>query len=150
MSNDPKSMTANAWVKPNVLETTIEEKRRRKDLKDKRDLLFERYLKQPMDTRMALEIKLIDDHLQKRPNRARENLEKLFTTASSKGSLQCIWVRGIEFSEANCLAVVLRSLISRPPANWTNSFSEFWQTGCQDLHFLYTLAHQKISVFITT
>jgi hypothetical protein len=63
MSNDPKSMTANAWVKPNVLETTIEEKRRRKDLKDKRDLLFERYLKQPMDTRMALEIKLIDDQL---------------------------------------------------------------------------------------
>ena len=44
-------------------ETTIEEKRRRKDLKDKRDLLFERYLKQPMNTRMALEIKLIDDQL---------------------------------------------------------------------------------------
>lgn len=41
----------------------MEEKRTRKDLKDKRDQLFEQYLQQPMDTRMALEIKLIDDQL---------------------------------------------------------------------------------------
>jgi len=36
-----------------VLETAIEEKRKRDDLKAKRDLLFERYLKHPMDTRLA-------------------------------------------------------------------------------------------------
>lgn len=62
MLSDLKS-TNGVQGEPNLLETTIEEKRRRKDLKDKRDLLFERYLKQPMNTRMALEIKLIDDQL---------------------------------------------------------------------------------------
>jgi len=46
-----------------VIEITVEEKRRRKDLKTKRDHLFEEYLKHPMDTRLALEIKLIDDQL---------------------------------------------------------------------------------------
>jgi len=46
-----------------VLEAAIEEKRKREELKAKRDLLFERYLKHPMDTRLALEIKIIDDQL---------------------------------------------------------------------------------------
>ena len=46
-----------------MIEITVEEKRRRKDLKTKRDHLFEEYLKHPMDTRLALEIKLIDDQL---------------------------------------------------------------------------------------
>jgi len=46
-----------------VLETAIEEKRKRDDLKAKRDLLFERYLKHPMDTRLAIEIKNIDDQI---------------------------------------------------------------------------------------
>jgi len=46
-----------------VLETAIEEKRKRDDLKAKRDLLFERYLKHPMDTRLAIEIKTIDDQI---------------------------------------------------------------------------------------
>ena len=49
-----------------MLETAIEEKRKREELKAKRDLLFERYLKHPMDTRLAklaLEIKIIDDQL---------------------------------------------------------------------------------------
>lgn len=44
-------------------QTTIEEKQRRKDLKIKRDLLFEQFLEHPMDTRLALEIKAIDDQL---------------------------------------------------------------------------------------
>ena len=44
-------------------ETAIEEKRKRDELKAKRELLFERYLKHPMDTRLALEIKIMDDHL---------------------------------------------------------------------------------------
>lgn len=46
-----------------MLETAINEKRKREELKAKRDLLFERYLKHPMDTRLALEIKTIDDQL---------------------------------------------------------------------------------------
>ncbi len=46
-----------------MLETAIEEKRKRDDLKAKRDLLFERYLKHPMDTRLAIEIKNIDDQI---------------------------------------------------------------------------------------
>ena len=44
-------------------ETTTEEKQRRKELKAKRDQLFEQYLKHPMDTSKALEIKVIDDQL---------------------------------------------------------------------------------------
>jgi len=46
-----------------VLETTIEEKKKREDMKAKRDLLFERYVKRPMDTHLALEIKVLDDQL---------------------------------------------------------------------------------------
>jgi hypothetical protein len=46
-----------------VQESASDEKRKREALKAKRDLLFERYLKHPMDTRLALEIKTIDDQL---------------------------------------------------------------------------------------
>jgi hypothetical protein len=46
-----------------VPETTIDEKKKRGDLKAKRDLLFERYVKRPMDTHLALEIKVLDDQL---------------------------------------------------------------------------------------
>jgi len=46
-----------------VLETAIDEKRKREELKAKRNLLFERYLKNPLDTRLALEIKAIDDQV---------------------------------------------------------------------------------------
>ena len=46
-----------------MLETTIEEKKKREDMKAKRDLLFERYVKRPMDTHLALEIKVLDDQL---------------------------------------------------------------------------------------
>ena len=40
-----------------------DEKKKRKDLTDKRNLLFAQYLKNPVDTRLALEIKLIDDQI---------------------------------------------------------------------------------------
>jgi hypothetical protein len=55
-----------------VLEITIEEKKKREDLKAKRDLLFERHVKRPMDTHLALEIKVLDDQLAEdiRPNKA--------------------------------------------------------------------------------
>jgi len=46
-----------------VLETVTDEKRKREDLKAKRELLFKRYLKRPMDTHLSLEIKSIDDQL---------------------------------------------------------------------------------------
>jgi hypothetical protein len=38
-------------------------KSKRETLKAKRDLLFKRYLKSPQDSRMALEIKDIDDEI---------------------------------------------------------------------------------------
>jgi hypothetical protein len=46
-----------------VLETATDEKKNREDLRAKRDLLFARYLKRPMDTHLSLEIKSIDDQL---------------------------------------------------------------------------------------
>ena len=46
-----------------MLDSPIEEKRKRDELKAKRDRLFERYLKHPMDIRLALEIKAIDDQI---------------------------------------------------------------------------------------
>ena len=51
-----------------MLGTAIEEKRKRDDLKAKRNLLFERYLKHPMDTRLAIEIKTIDDQIAENTN----------------------------------------------------------------------------------
>ena len=44
-------------------EISIEEKKKREGLKTQRNLLFEEYLKHPMDTTLSLEIKLIDDQL---------------------------------------------------------------------------------------
>jgi hypothetical protein len=41
----------------------IDEKNTRKHLKSKRDLLFEEYSKNPMNSRLAIEIKLIDDQI---------------------------------------------------------------------------------------
>ena len=45
------------------MQTITDEKKKRGELKAKRDLLFERYLKHPMDTHLSLEIKSIDDQL---------------------------------------------------------------------------------------
>ncbi len=46
-----------------MLETAIDEKRKREELKAKSELLFARYLRHPMDTCLAIEIKTIDDQL---------------------------------------------------------------------------------------
>jgi hypothetical protein len=47
-----------------MLEATIaDERKKRKELTVKRNLLFAQYLKSPQDTRLALEIKLIDDQV---------------------------------------------------------------------------------------
>jgi hypothetical protein len=47
-----------------MLEATVaDERKKRKELTAKRNLLFAQYLKSPQDTRLALEIKLIDDQV---------------------------------------------------------------------------------------
>jgi hypothetical protein len=46
-----------------VSENEIDQKSKRDALKAKRDLLFERLLKNPMNTSLAVEIKLIDDQI---------------------------------------------------------------------------------------
>ena len=47
-----------------MLEPLVE-KARREGLKAKRSMLFQEYLKSPRNTRLALEIKLIDDDIAK-------------------------------------------------------------------------------------
>ena len=44
-------------------ETPIDAMRKRDELKAKRDLLFQRLLQNPLDTHLALEIKIIDDQV---------------------------------------------------------------------------------------
>lgn len=47
-----------------MLETVAsDERNKRKALTTKRNLLFAQYLKSPQDTRLALEIKLLDDQV---------------------------------------------------------------------------------------
>jgi hypothetical protein len=46
-----------------MLETIVAEKARREGLKAKRNMLFAEYLKSPTNTRLALEIKSIDDDI---------------------------------------------------------------------------------------
>lgn len=41
----------------------VDEKKTRDQLKAKRDLLLEEYTRQPMNTRLAIEIRLIDDQV---------------------------------------------------------------------------------------
>jgi len=44
-------------------ETAIDARKRREELKAKRNSLFDRYLKNPSNTLLALEIKAIDDQV---------------------------------------------------------------------------------------
>jgi hypothetical protein len=61
--NTEESPLAHAFRKElrRVLETAIDAKTKREELKAKRNLLFARFLKNPLDTHLALEIKIIDD-----------------------------------------------------------------------------------------
>lgn len=47
----------------NSLETALDEKGKLDELKVRRNILFERLLKNPADTRLAIEIKAIDDQV---------------------------------------------------------------------------------------
>lgn len=44
-------------------ETPIDAMRKREELKAKRNLLFQRFLHNPQETHLALEIKIIDDQV---------------------------------------------------------------------------------------
>jgi hypothetical protein len=44
-------------------ETAINARRKREELKAKRNLLFQRFLENPRETRLALKIKIIDDQV---------------------------------------------------------------------------------------
>jgi len=44
-------------------ETPIDSTRKREELKAKRNLLFRRFLQNPLETHLALEIKIIDDQV---------------------------------------------------------------------------------------
>jgi len=46
-----------------VHETAIDARKKREELKAKRNRLFDRYLKNPFNTLLALEIKTIDDQI---------------------------------------------------------------------------------------
>jgi hypothetical protein len=46
-----------------MLEIAVDRKRKHEELKTKRNLLFAQFLKNPLDTRLALEIKIIDDQV---------------------------------------------------------------------------------------
>jgi hypothetical protein len=46
-----------------MLEIAVDRKWKPEELKAKRNLLFARFLKNPLDTRLALEIKIIDDQV---------------------------------------------------------------------------------------
>ena len=52
--------------------------RKREELKAQRNLLFERSLRNPVDTRLALKIKAIDDQVAECMERMRQNRKRRF------------------------------------------------------------------------
>jgi len=46
-----------------VSKIAVDERTKRQQLIDRRNLLFEQFLKTPLDIRLALEIKLLDDQV---------------------------------------------------------------------------------------
>jgi hypothetical protein len=54
-------------------ETPIDTMRKREELKRTRNLLFKQFLKNPVDTRLALKIKSIDDQVAECSERMRQN-----------------------------------------------------------------------------
>jgi hypothetical protein len=57
-------------------ETAFDAKEKREKLKTKRNLLFARFLKNPSDTRLALEIKIIDDQVAECVKQMQQQREK--------------------------------------------------------------------------
>jgi len=52
--------------------------RKREELKAKRNLLFARFLKNPLDTQLALKIKLIDDQVAECSEKVQQMREKWY------------------------------------------------------------------------
>jgi hypothetical protein len=59
-------------------ETPINAMRKREELTAKRNLLFKRFLRNPVDTRLALKIKAIDDQVAECMERMRQNRKRRF------------------------------------------------------------------------
>ena len=57
-------------------ETAIDAKKKREKLTAKRNLLFARFLENPSDTRLALEIKIIDDQVAECVKQMQQQREK--------------------------------------------------------------------------
>ena len=59
-----------------MLENAIDVLRKREELKAKRNLLFARFLKNPLDTQLALKIKIIDDQVAECSERMQQMRER--------------------------------------------------------------------------
>jgi hypothetical protein len=59
-------------------ETPISAMRKHEELKATRNLLFKQFLKNPVDTRLALKIKSIDDQVAECTERMRQNRKRRF------------------------------------------------------------------------
>ena len=59
-------------------ETPINAMRKREELTAKRNLLFKRFLRNPVDTHLALRIKAIDDQVAECMERMRQNRKRRF------------------------------------------------------------------------
>jgi hypothetical protein len=59
-------------------ETPFNPIRKREELTAKRNLLFKRFLRNPVDTRLALKIKAIDDQVAECMERMRQNRKRRF------------------------------------------------------------------------
>ena len=61
-----------------LLENAIDVLRKREELKAKRNLLFARFLKNPLDTQLALKIKIIDDQVAECSEQMQQMREKRY------------------------------------------------------------------------
>jgi hypothetical protein len=61
-----------------LLENAIDVLRKREELKAKRNLLFARFLKNPLDTQLALKIKIIDDQVAECSDQMQQMREKRY------------------------------------------------------------------------
>jgi hypothetical protein len=59
-----------------MLEIAVDRKRKHEELKARRNLLFAQFLKNPLDTRLALEIKFIDDQVAECAEQMQQRREK--------------------------------------------------------------------------
>jgi hypothetical protein len=66
--------------------TAIDAMKKREEMKAKRNLLFARFLKNPSDTRLALEIKIIDDQVAECVKQMQQQREKRNLSSTRLGA----------------------------------------------------------------